>query len=76
MIQVINNILYKEIKYFNYIMEEEISWKFIDSYFKDNSQCLVNHHIESYNDFFKNGIKRIFNEKNPIRILKTQDPTT
>jgi DNA-directed RNA polymerase II subunit RPB2 len=57
-------------------MEEEISWKFIDSYFKDNSQCLVNHHIESYNDFFKNGIKRIFKEKNPIKILKTQDPDT
>ena len=57
-------------------MEEEISWKFIDSYFKDNNQCLVNHHIESYNDFFSNGIKRIFKEKNPIRILKSQDPKT
>ena len=53
---------------------EEYSWDFIDSYFKNNSQILVKHHIESYNDFYKNGLKQIFKEKNPIKILKAQDP--
>jgi len=47
-------------------METEEVWKIIDSYFKENPQALVTHHIESYNDFFKNGIYQIFKEKNPI----------
>jgi DNA-directed RNA polymerase II subunit RPB2 len=49
-------------------MESQLVWKIIDSYFRDNPQCLVTHHIESYNDFFKKGIFQIFKEKNPIRI--------
>jgi len=49
-------------------MENSTIWKIIDKYFEDNPQCLVRHHIESYNDFFKNGIFQIFKEKNPIRI--------
>ena len=40
----------------------------IDSYFHDNPQCLVRHHTESYNDFFKTGIFQIFKEKNPLEI--------
>ena len=47
--------------------KENISWKLIDKYFKNNSNCLVSHHLESYNDFFKNGINRIFRENNPIK---------
>ena len=49
-------------------MENSTIWKIIDKYFEDNPQCLVRHHVESYNDFFKNGIFQIFKEKNPIRI--------
>jgi DNA-directed RNA polymerase II subunit RPB2 len=49
-------------------MDSSIIWKLLDSYFQDNPQSLVRHHIESYNDFFKNGIFQIFKEKNPIQI--------
>ena len=42
--------------------KETISWKLIDKYFKDNPNSLVAHHLESFNDFFRNGIKRIFYE--------------
>jgi DNA-directed RNA polymerase beta subunit len=49
-------------------MDNSTIWKLIDKYFTDNPQCLVRHHIESYNDFFKNGIFKIFKEKPPIVI--------
>ena len=48
-------------------------WNIINKYFEDNPQCLVRHHIESYNDFFKNGIFQIFKEKNPLRIQTQYD---
>jgi len=54
-------------------MENSTIWKIIDQYFIDNPQCLVRHHIESYNDFFKNGIFQIFKEKNPVRIQTQYD---
>ena len=57
-------------------MNEEISWSILDKYFIDNPSALVNHHLESYNDFFSSGINQIFKERNPIRILKHQDPDT
>ena len=46
---------------------EQLVWKMIDSYFRDNPQALVNHHVESYNDFFQKGIFQIFREKNPLK---------
>ena len=49
-------------------------WDMIDKMFKENPDSLVSHHIESYNDFFKNGIFRIFKEKNPVRINSNFDP--
>ena len=52
---------------------EKISWKLIDKYFTDNPNNLVSHHLESYNDFFKNGINRIFRENNPIRFIERED---
>ena len=52
-------------------MMENISWKLIDKYFKDNPSNLVAHHLESYDDFFSNGgINRIFKENNPIRFIQ------
>jgi DNA-directed RNA polymerase beta subunit len=53
--------------------KENISWKIIDKYFKDNPTCLVSHHLESYNEFTKNGIRRIFHENNPIRFIERED---
>ena len=55
--------------------KENISWKLIDKYFKDNPNCLVSHHLESFNDFFRNGIKRIFHENNPIRFIEREEET-
>ena len=55
---------------------DTISWKIIDTYFKDNNLALVDHHIESYNDFFENGISQIFNETNPIKIRKNFDKSS
>ena len=55
--------------------KENISWKLIDKYFKDNPNNLVSHHLESYNEFFGNGIKRIFRENNPIRFIEREDDT-
>jgi len=54
-------------------MENSTIWKIIDKYFVDNPNVLVKHHIESYNDFFKNGIFQIFKEKNPLRIQTQYD---
>ena len=54
-------------------MDNSTIWKIIDKYFEDNPNVLVRHHIESYNDFFKNGIFQIFKEKNPVRIQTQYD---
>jgi DNA-directed RNA polymerase II subunit RPB2 len=48
------------------------SWKLIDKYFIENPTSLVDHHLESYNDFMNNGIQRIFTENNPIRIIENE----
>ena len=50
-----------------------ISWKIIDKYFEENKLALVDHHIQSYNDFMNNGIKQILHETNPIKIHKNYD---
>ena len=47
-----------------------VSWTIIEQYFKENEQCLVSHHINSYNYFISNGIPRIFKENNPCRFLE------
>ena len=52
-------------------MNDQLVWKFLDKYFQDNPTALVNHHLESYNDFFSNGINQLFKEKNPIRIVSS-----
>jgi len=56
-------------------MDNSTVWKIINKYFEDNPQSLVTHHIESYNDFFKNGIFQIFKEKNPISFKTDFDET-
>jgi DNA-directed RNA polymerase II subunit RPB2 len=54
-------------------MDNPTIWKIINSHFEDNPQTLVRHHIESYDDFFKNGIFQIFKEKNPVRLSSIYD---
>jgi len=49
-------------------MDNSTTWNVINKYFEENPQSLVRHHIESYNDFFKNGIFQTFKEKNPLII--------
>ncbi len=56
--------------------KDNISWKLIDKYFKDNPNCLVSHHLESYNEFFRNGIRRVFHENNPIRFIEREDESS
>jgi DNA-directed RNA polymerase II subunit RPB2 len=60
----------------NVIENDDLTWTIIDKYFNDNPYLLVSHHLDSYNDFYGNGINRIFREKNPIKIMKQQDPKT
>lgn len=57
-------------------MNKELAWKLLDKYFEDNPTALVNHQLESYNDFFDSGINQIFREKNPIKIVKQQNSGT
>jgi DNA-directed RNA polymerase II subunit RPB2 len=52
---------------------EAISWKIIDKYFRDNPSNLVAHHLDSYNDFFSNGINNIFRENNPLRFIEREN---
>ena len=47
----------------------DFSWKIIDKYFTDNPNNLVKHHIDSFNDFFENGIINIFKENNPLKFV-------
>ena len=57
----------------NQTEKDKISWKIIDRFFTDNPNYLVAHHLESYNDFFNNGINKIFHENNPIRFIERED---
>ena len=57
-------------------MDNATTWKIIDTFFRDNPQALVRHHVDSYNDFYKTGIYNIFKEKNPVRLYSRLDPKT
>ena len=45
-------------------MSTDITWKVIDKLFKSNQNYLVKHHLDSYNDFFKNDLVKIIKENN------------
>jgi DNA-directed RNA polymerase II subunit RPB2 len=47
---------------------EDVIWKLMDIYFRDNPQCLVKHHIESYDDFLDYDLSQIFKETNPLKL--------
>ena len=69
-----NNV--KKNIYVMYKMDESTIWKIIESHYADNPQSLVRHHIESYNDFYKNDIYKTVNEKNPITLVSRLDVKT
>ena len=46
-------------------MNSEVIWNIIDTYFNDNPNALVSHHLDSFNHFFKTDLKQVFREKNP-----------
>ena len=54
----------------------DIPWKIIDTYFKNNPTALIDHHLVSYNDFFNTGIEQLLKENNPIRFIKDLDSGT
>lgn len=54
---------------------DTISWQIINTYFNDNPDNLVKHHLDSYNDFFSGGINRVFKENNPIRFIEREEIT-
>jgi len=54
----------------------EIPWKILNKYFKENPHFLVEHHLKSYNDFFDTGLSQLLKEKNPITLLKERENVT
>ena len=51
----------------------DISWKIIDTMFKDNPNMIVKHHIDSYNQFFSTGLHEVFKNNSPLRFFKEYD---
>jgi DNA-directed RNA polymerase II subunit RPB2 len=47
----------------------EYIWKIIETYFEDNPRSLVNHHIQSFNDFYNQGIYQVFRDTNPVTLV-------
>ena len=41
--------------------------------FKDNPYLLVEHHLNSYNNFYENGIYKIFKDNNPLRFIERNE---
>ena len=52
------------------------NWKVINSYFRDNEDYLVKHHLDSYNDFIINKIPQTLKQYNPLIIYKGKDKVT
>ena len=53
--------------------KDDISWKLIDLFFKDNPNIISKHHLDSYNRFWDKGIVNIFKNQNPIQFNKEYD---
>ena len=53
--------------------DNDISWKILNTYFKENPDFLIKHHLDSYNDFFDKGLSQILKETNPIHFYKKKD---
>ena len=52
------------------MMNKELPWKIIESYFDEGYlKCLVRHQIESYNYFISNQIQNTIEMFNPVTIM-------
>mgnify|MGYP006422291661 FL=1 len=56
--------------------KDDISWKLIKTFFKDNPDIVAKHHLNSYNAFWDKGIINIFKNQNPIQFYKEYDNET
>ena len=56
--------------------KDAISWKTINKMFNDNPSFLIEHHLNSYNQFFNGGIQEIFKNNNPLTLFKSKDTET
>ena len=56
--------------------KDAISWKTINKMFEDNPEFLIKHHLDSYNQFFNEGIQDIFKNNNPLTLFKDKDDET
>ena len=55
---------------------EAKNWEYIDAYFNRPNGGLVQHQLDSYNDFFSTGLPQLFQERNPVTLIKDKDATT
>ena len=54
-------------------LNNTINWEIIDKYFKENPYNLVAHHLDSFNNFYSDGIFKIFRENNPVKVAEKMD---
>ena len=54
-------------------MNTEDKFNVINSMFRDNPNFLVRHHIDSFDLFFKEKLKEIVKDNNPIRFITEYD---
>ena len=55
------------------VKNNAINWEIIDKYFKENPYNLVAHHLDSFNNFYSEGIFKIFRENNPVKVAEKMD---
>ena len=48
-------------------------WNIINTYFENSKYSLIEHQINSYNDFFRYRFPKMMKENNPIKILKNEN---
>ncbi len=54
-------------------LHEKYAWTFIDHMFNDNPHFAIQHHLNSYNFLYKQGIKEMFTSLNPLRLYSQYD---
>ncbi len=54
-------------------MDDQSTWKVLDTYVRDNPTFLTQHHLESFDDFVHNKIPNIVKSLNPFVVLKNDD---
>jgi DNA-directed RNA polymerase II subunit RPB2 len=54
-------------------MEADLPWKIVDRYFADGPMNLIDHHTNSFDEFYTRGLPSILREKNPIVFNKEYD---